>query len=153
MYPWPCPLALDIHAYKVQILLMGNMCSKFEKIRCKLLVYYVFTWSVSWLPIVILTLVPWLMVWVSYHAQPHLCQACSMCTQRIGLYHCVHKVISVFVYCYIDVTGAAMAKWLNSWHAEKADRGSNPGLATLNFRDWLSPASKSRYDWNTAETT
>ena len=33
------------------------------------------------------------------------------------------------------------------------DRGSIPGFATWIFRDWLSPASKSRYGWNTPEAT
>ena len=35
-----------------------------------------------------------------------------------------------------------MAKWLSSWLVEKEDRGSILRLATLIFRDWLSPASK-----------
>ena len=41
--------------------------------------------------------------------------------------------------------GSAAAEWLSSWLAEQEDRGSIPGLATWIFRDWLSPASKSRY--------
>ena len=41
--------------------------------------------------------------------------------------------------------GAAVAEWLSSWLAEQDDWGSIPGLATWFFRDWLSPASKSRY--------
>ena len=41
--------------------------------------------------------------------------------------------------------GAVVAEWLSSWLAEQEDRGSIPGLATWIFRDWLSPASKSRY--------
>ena len=49
--------------------------------------------------------------------------------------------------------GAAVAEWLSSWLAEQEDRGSIPGLATWIFRDWLSPASKSRYSWNTAKST
>ena len=49
--------------------------------------------------------------------------------------------------------GAAVAEWLSSWLAEQEDRGSIPGLATRIFRDWLSPASKSRYGWNTTEAT
>ena len=52
--------------------------------------------------------------------------------------------------CYIV---AVVAEWLSSWHAEQEDRGSIPGLAIWSFRDWLSPASKSRYGWNTAEAT
>ena len=49
--------------------------------------------------------------------------------------------------------GAAVAEWLSSWLAEQEDRGSIPRLATWIFRDWLSPASKSRYGWNTAKST
>ena len=41
--------------------------------------------------------------------------------------------------------GAAVAEWLSSWLAEQEVRGSIPRLATWIFRDWLSPASKSRY--------
>ena len=50
--------------------------------------------------------------------------------------------------CPFDISvgvGAAVVEWLNSWLAEQEDRGSIPGLATWIFRDWLSPASKSRY--------
>ena len=36
---------------------------------------------------------------------------------------------------------------------EREDRGSIPGLATWIFRDWLSPASKSRYGWKIAKST
>ena len=46
-----------------------------------------------------------------------------------------------------------MAEWLSSWLAEQEDRGSIPGLATRIFRDWLSPASKSRYGWKIAKST
>ena len=49
--------------------------------------------------------------------------------------------------------GAAVAEWLSSCLAEQEDQGSIPGLATRIFRDWLSPPSKSRYGWNTAEAT
>ena len=49
--------------------------------------------------------------------------------------------------------GAAVAEWLSSWLAGQEVRGSIPGLATWIFRDWLSPASKSRYDWNIAKAT
>ena len=48
---------------------------------------------------------------------------------------------------------AAVAEWLSSWLAEQEDRGSIPGLATWIFRDWLSPASKSRYGWKIAKST
>ena len=49
--------------------------------------------------------------------------------------------------------GAVVAEWLSSWLAEQEDRGSIPGLATWIFRDWLSPASKSRYGWKIAKST
>ena len=49
--------------------------------------------------------------------------------------------------------GAVVAEWLSSWLAEQEDRGSIPGLATRIFRDWLSPASKSRYGWKIAKST
>ena len=51
------------------------------------------------------------------------------------------------------IGGAAVAEWLSSWLAEQEDRGSIPGLATWIFRDWLSPASKSRYGWKIAKST
>ena len=46
-----------------------------------------------------------------------------------------------------------VAEWLSSWLVEQEDRGSIPGLATWIFRDWLSPASKSRYGWKIAKST
>ena len=49
--------------------------------------------------------------------------------------------------------GAAVAEWLSSWLAEQEDGGSIPGLGTWIFRDWLSPASKSRYGWKIAKST
>ena len=49
--------------------------------------------------------------------------------------------------------GAAVAEWLSSWLAEQKVRGSIPGLATWIFRDWLSPAFKSRYGWKIAKST
>ena len=51
------------------------------------------------------------------------------------------------------VAGAVVAEWLSSWLAEQEDRGSIPGLATWIFRDWLSPAFKSRYGWKIAKST
>ena len=54
---------------------------------------------------------------------------------------------------FFDQKGAAVAEWLSSWLAEQEDRGSIPGLATWIFRDWLSPASKSRYGWKIAKST
>ena len=49
--------------------------------------------------------------------------------------------------------GAAVAEWLSSWLAEQEDWVSILGLATWIFRDWLSPASKSRYGWKIAKST
>ena len=49
--------------------------------------------------------------------------------------------------------GAAVVESLSSWLAEQEDRGSIPGLATWIFRDWLSPAYKSRYGWKIAKST
>ena len=46
-----------------------------------------------------------------------------------------------------------MAEWLSYVLVEQEDRGSIPGLATWIFRDWLSPASKSRYGWKIAKST
>ena len=57
------------------------------------------------------------------------------------------------VYVSESTLGAVVAKWLSSWIAEQEDRGSIPGLATWIFRDWLSPASKSRYGWKIAKST
>ena len=54
---------------------------------------------------------------------------------------------------YDRVQGEAVAEWLSSWLAEQEDRGSIPGLATWIFRDWLFPASKSRYGWKIAKST
>ena len=55
--------------------------------------------------------------------------------------------------CIWLMLGAAVAEWLSSWLAEQEDRGSIPGLATWIFRDWLSPAFKSRYGWKIAKST
>ena len=46
---------------------------------------------------------------------------------------------------------AAVAECSSSWDAEQEDRGSILGRTTWIFRDWLYPASKSRYGWNTTE--
>ena len=51
------------------------------------------------------------------------------------------------------IWGAAVAEWLSSWLAEQEDWGSIPRLATWIFRDWLSPASKSRNGWKIAKST
>ena len=45
----------------------------------------------------------------------------------------------------LSYKGAAVAEWLSFWLAEQEDRFSIPGLATWIFRDWLAPATKSRY--------
>ena len=64
---------------------------------------------------------------------------------------CLNIIIKTF---YFNITvGAAVAEWLSSWLAEQEDRGSIPRLATWIFRDWLSPASKSRYGWKIAKST
>ena len=49
--------------------------------------------------------------------------------------------------------GAVVAEWLSSWLAEQEDRVLIPGLATCIFRDWIYPASKSRYDCKIAKST
>ena len=49
--------------------------------------------------------------------------------------------------------GAVVAELLSSWLAEQEDRGLILRLATWIFRDWLSPASKSRYGWKIAKST
>ena len=67
------------------------------------------------------------------------------------------SIFAVIWYMYYFIVsielGAAVAEWLSSWLAEQEDRGSIPGLATWIFRDWLSPASKSRYGWKIAKST
>ena len=71
-------------------------------------------------------------------------------------YLCVTCEWSVVDYDHDDVQqkkGAAVAEWLSSWLAEQEERGSIPRLATWIFRDWLSPASKSRYGWKIAKST
>ena len=49
--------------------------------------------------------------------------------------------------------GAAVAEWVSSWLSEQEYRGSIPSPATWIFRDWLSPASKSRYGWKIIKLT
>ena len=68
-----------------------------------------------------------------------------------------HCILSIFIYhsrrmITTSTLGAAVAEWLSSWLAEQEDRGSIPSLATWIFRDWLSPASKSRYGWKIAKS-
>ena len=73
-----------------------------------------------------------------------------LCNTRTGiLIVIVFKLSQV----WISNIGAAVAEWLSSWLAEQEDRGSIPGLATWIFRDWLSPASKSRYGWKIVKST
>ena len=58
------------------------------------------------------------------------------------LYLYMYSSIHNFIYSLADLErckGAAVAEWLSSWLAEPEVRGSI-------LRDWLSPASKSRYD-------
>ena len=62
----------------------------------------------------------------------------------------VNKLLLKYIY---NVGNTAVAEWLSSWLAEQEDRGSIPGLATWTFRDLLSPASKSRYDWKIAKSS
>ena len=61
-------------------------------------------------------------------------------TSCVNLFKSLIKVI-----LYSLQGGAAMVEWLRSWLAEQEVRGSIPPPRHLNFRDWLSPASKSRY--------
>ena len=55
--------------------------------------------------------------------------------------------IALSLWLYFCDKEERWAEWLSSWLTEQEDRGSIPGLATWIFRDWLSPASKSRYGW------
>ena len=86
---------------------------------------------------------------------------------RIHLIQVIIKILIINGQCVINASsrelepiccltisfGAVVAEWLSSWLAEQEDRGSIPGLATWIFRDWLSPASKSRYGWKIAKST
>ena len=65
----------------------------------------------------------------------------------------MHKLLCCKQRCTHELLWAAVAEWLSSWLVEQEERGSIPGLATLIFRDWLSPASKSRYGWKFAKST
>ena len=64
-----------------------------------------------------------------------------------------YKLVNRDMHLANTLLGAAVADWLSFWLAEQEDRGSIPGLATWIFRDWLSPASKSRYGWKIAKST
>ena len=83
----------------------------------------------------------------------------SDCNHNVNALLCTNQNycdVSLFlplIFNFPFVTGAAVAEWLSSWLAEQEDRGSIPGLATWIFRDWLSPASKSRYGWKIAKST
>ena len=61
--------------------------------------------------------------------------------------------MSIWPHHYIHHGYSCVAEWLSPWIAEQEDRGSIPGLATWIFRDWLSPASKTRYGWKIAKST
>ena len=74
----------------------------------------------------------------------------KLCTGVLGMIG-LYLNMSVHLLVCIVLIGAAVAEWLSSWLAEQEDQGSIPGLATWIFRDWLSPASKLWYGWNTAE--
>ena len=50
-------------------------------------------------------------------------------------------------------TGAAVAEWFKLLACEARGPGFDSPPRHLNFRDWLSPASKSRYGLNTAKVT
>ena len=72
--------------------------------------------------------------------------------------HCLPGVLVNFLIhslgCYTVVTCTAMIEWLSSWLAEQElGPGFDSRSCHLNFRYWLSPASKSRYAWNTAKAT
>ena len=83
------------------------------------------------------------------------------CLEVTRCYLVIIKYDLVFAKCFLvfhlDVLsrsgGAAVAEWLSSWLAEQEVRGSIPGFASRIFRDWLSPASKSRYGWKIAKST
>ena len=51
------------------------------------------------------------------------------------------------------VKGSSGGRVVKLLPSEQEVRGSIPDLATWIFRDWLSPASKSRYDWKIAKST
>ena len=74
---------------------------------------------------------------------------------QIGLYRAERTIYKTVIplngHCK-SAGGAAVAEWLSSW-LEEEERGSIPGLATWIFRDWLSPAYKSRYGWKIAKST
>ena len=79
------------------------------------------------------------------------------CTKPTKIHRCVCKFSLLSTLTLIStfqlLQEAVVAEWLSSWLAEQEDRGSIPGLATWIFRDWLSPASKSRYGWKIAKST
>ena len=74
-----------------------------------------------------------------------------MCNQFITTH--LLAISGLYVAFLHVLPGAVVAEWLSSWFAEQEDLGSIPGLATWIFRDWLSPASKSRYGWKIAKST
>ena len=85
-------------------------------------------------------------------------QSFSIRVQQNPIYYWSNAMMAISIIPLPDVytsvlLGAAVAEWLSSWLAEQEDRGSIPRLATWIFRDWLSPASKSRYGWKIAKST
>ena len=97
----------------------------------------------------------------SYLAQCRWC-VITLTRSRKFKIRCIVDLHGIFFFTILSIImlhtcssnypcGAAVAKWLSSWLAEQGDWGSIPGLATWIFRDWLSPASKSRYGWKKIE--
>ena len=72
---------------------------------------------------------------------------------RVHMYLLSWRKTNFFCVISILSQGEAVAERLSSWLAEQEDQGSIPGLATWIFRDWLSPASKSRYCWEITQST
>ena len=91
------------------------------------------------------------------HTQNHawaITPQITPCSYGQGQCHTLHMMIPYTIFVHDPgIVGAAVVEWLSSWLAEQEDRGSIPGLATWIFRDWLSPASKSRYGWKIAKST
>ena len=54
---------------------------------------------------------------------------------------------------YCKPQGSAVVKWLSSWLAEQGVWGFESQFHLLNFRDWVSPASKSQYDWKWSKSS
>ena len=98
----------------------------------------------------------WKSTWNDHGSYNMLIVASKILARRTFLTHVKQSLHISNVSCskLIDnPRGAAVAEWLSSWLAKQEDRGSILGLATWIFRDWLSPASKSRYGWKIAKST